>query len=150
MENLTTYSVKLVYNDDMLAESHGIRKAVFIDEQGVPEALELDDHDADSMAVVVYNSDNMPVATARVRPTREGNKLERFAVLKAYRQLGIGKFMMQSILQLLTLGDKPFYLHAQIQVKSYYKALGFEAKSSQTFTEAGIEHVKMYYIKPLV
>ena len=69
--------------------------------------------------------------------------LERFAVLKSYRNLGIGKELVVYILNLLQ-NEEYIYLHAQDYVIDFYSKLGFKRIGSQFF-EAEILHQKMIY-----
>ena len=68
-----------------------------------------------------------------------GIKLERFAVLKAHRGEGIGKYLVEQVIEEVQKHAKPIYLHAQIQVVDFYQKLGFE-KEGALFEEAGIQH----------
>ena len=117
----------------------GIRRAVFIEEQRIPESDEWDDEDATSVHVLVrLNRD--PVGTGRMNPA---GKIGRIAVIAGMRGRGIG---MRILLQLLDearrLGIREPYLHAQVQAMSFYEKFGFE-KKGEVFDEAGIPHVRM-------
>src|SRR3954471_7016276 len=77
-----------------------IRHAVFVDEQKVPETLEIDGMDNAARHFAVRANDKI-VATCRVRLVGSAAKIERVAVLKDYRRMGIGLTLMKYILQLL-------------------------------------------------
>jgi len=72
-----------------------IRSMVFIEEQNISEADEWDEQDAISLHFVVYAQDQA-IATARLL---ENNSIGRVAVLQQYRGEGIGKLLMQHIIQ---------------------------------------------------
>ena len=65
-------------------QAFAIRRAVFVQEQGVAEALEFDEHDAQARHLLALR-DGEPVGTLRVRwPDRARTaKIERVAVLPA-------------------------------------------------------------------
>lgn len=119
-----------------------IRRDVFVKEQNISEKIEFDDENFDATYFIAqYN--NIFVGTARYRFTDLGIKLERFAVLKSYRNLGIGKELVLYILN--SIKDKKLiYLHAQESVTDFYSRLGFKRIGSQFF-EAEIPHQKMIY-----
>ena len=119
-----------------------IRRDVFVKEQSISKKIEFDDENFDATYFIAqYN--NIFVGTARYRFTDLGIKLERFAVLKTYRNLGIGKELVLYILN--SIKDKKLiYLHAQESVTDFYSRLGFKRIGSQFF-EAEIPHQKMIY-----
>jgi len=119
-----------------------IRRDVFVKEQNISEKIEFDDENVDATYVIAQYK-NMFVGTARYRITGFGIKLERFAVLKSYRNLGIGKKLALYILNSFK-NDKLIYLHAQESVIDFYSKLGFKRIGSRFF-EAEIPHQKMIY-----
>ena len=119
-----------------------IRRDVFVKEQNISRKIEFDDENVDAKYFIAQYK-NIFVATARYRLTDFGIKLERFAVLKSYRNLGIGKELVLYILN--SIKDKKLiYLHAQESVIDFYSKLGFKRIGSQFF-EAEIPHQKMIY-----
>ncbi len=118
-----------------------IRRTVFIEEQNVPEDLEIENEDTSFHVLAMYR--NVPVGTGRWRKTTKGYKLERFAVLKKFRCKGIGRDIVKFVLNQIPSEDM-IYLHAQESVIKFYKDLGFTIIGS-TFIEADIVHAKMIY-----
>ena len=119
-----------------------IREKVFIMEQNVPVDVEIDEHE-DSSSHIIALLDDRFIGTARWRKTEDGIKLERFAVLKENRGLGIGKKLVKFILE--KIKNEPFvYLHAQDHVISFYKQFGFNPTGDH-FYEGGISHQKMIW-----
>ena len=118
-----------------------IRKKVFVEEQNVPFNIEIE-HEEDSKHVICF-SDQLAVGTGRWRKTKNGIKLERFAVLTDYRNKGIGKKIVNFILSEIS-SNNTIYLHAQEAVVNFYKKLGFKV-SGKKFYEADILHSKMIY-----
>lgn len=119
--------------------AYPIRLTVFVNEQQVPEELELDDDDPDAWHAVVLK-DEQAIATGRLL----GNgKIGRLAVLKNYRGLGMGTALIKSLMEFgQQQGIGQFYLHAQTTAIGFYEGLGFKA-NGPVFNEAGIEHIKM-------
>ena len=117
-----------------------IRNEVFVKEQGIPKKLEFDDDKVKALNLYALIK-HTHVGTARTRRTKNGIKLERFAVLKNYRGRGVGKALVNFILDNTSETDR-IYLHAQEPVIGFYLSLGF-SKLGAKFMEAGIPHWKM-------
>lgn len=117
-----------------------IRKKVFVDGQGVPANEEYDEFDDTANHFLVL-FDAEPIGTARWRKTKDGVKLERFAVLDNYRNKGVGIMLISSVLEDV---PKPsyVYLHAQLPAKNVYERAGFKVVGEK-FMECNIEHYKM-------
>lgn len=118
-----------------------IRKAVFVEEQGVDETLEWDGRDNEATHYLLFE-ENKAIGTARHRTTPEGVKLERFAVLHAYRNKGTGSILLAAVMNELPKEGVTIYLHAQEKAVSYYLRAGFKVHG-EAFYEAGIRHFKM-------
>lgn len=120
-----------------------IRRKVFVIEQNVEENDEFDEFEEESNHYLLYLNENA-VACARWREVNGKIKLERFAVLKEYRKLGLGGLILERILQdVLSLG-KPIYMHAQLHAIPFYEKFNFY-KQGKMFLECGIEHYTMFY-----
>ncbi|VAW51973.1 GNAT family acetyltransferase YjcF [hydrothermal vent metagenome] len=113
-----------------------IRSDVFIDEQNVPEKLEWDEFDNTSLHFLVTKN-NKTIACARLK---SDGQIGRMAVLKKYRNQGIGKKLLQFVLQKADSKKlKNIYLHAQISAIPFYENQGFTT-SDDIFFEADIPH----------
>ena len=120
-----------------------IRTRVFVDEQNVDPFIEQDAHEEDALHYIAY-LDELPVGAARWRETDRGIKLERFAVLKEYRNRDIGSRILKQVMEdVLPLG-KEIYLHAQIRAIRFYEKYHFEI-SGEPFEEAEIIHYTMVF-----
>lgn len=128
---------------DAAAAITDIRHAVFQVEQGVDPSLDFDGLDGECKHVLAWVGDR-PVGTARMRYLSDRVvKIERLAVLAEFRGLGIGRQMMEFILEFLHQTPiQTVQLHAQLQVKGLYDKLGF-TPIGEIFVEAGIAHIKM-------
>lgn len=123
-----------------------IRRAVFIDEQGISPELELDGTDADKMHYVGYVAGN-PVTTARI-DMLAGNrlKIQRVATVQAARHHGYAGELIQQIIRDATTSEiKRIELDAQITALAFYRGLGFQT-IGEPFEEAGIQHQTMQYM----
>jgi predicted GNAT family N-acyltransferase len=130
-----------------LAECFAVRRRVFVEEQSVPEALDLDGLDA-SCAHFVARADGRVVGTARLRPLAPGlAKVERVAVLRSERGKGIGAALMEQVeSRARSQGLASLVLSAQESALVFYTRLGYRAEGERSF-EAGIPHRTMR--KPL-
>jgi predicted GNAT family N-acyltransferase len=116
-----------------------IRRRVFVDEQGIPEATELDAHDSSAQHYVAI-VDNKPVATAR---RLSDGRVGRMAVLSAYRNAGVGSALLHYITEdAKKTGLPSLYLHAQEAAIAFYSRHGFEPFGDR-FEEAGMSHQAM-------
>jgi predicted GNAT family N-acyltransferase len=119
--------------------AYPIRLTVFVNEQQVPEELELDADDAMAWHAVVLDH-GKAIATGRL--LRNG-KIGRLAVLKEYRGLGLGSELLKTLVSYGRQEEiKQFFLHAQTTAIGFYERHGFNA-IGLPFEEAGIDHVKM-------
>ena len=117
-----------------------IRNKVFIEEQNINKKLEYDDKKVNAIYIVA-KINLITIGTARYRSTQFGMKLERFAVLKEYRGLGVGKSLVSFLIKTLK-SEKNLYLNSQKKVAGFYKKLGFKIRGD-VFYEAKIPHYKM-------
>lgn len=132
--------INKISDQETLEQVFAIRREVFVDEQNCPPELEWEYEDESTHFLATV--DEEPAGAARWRKTANGYKLERFAVLKKFRGLGVGQALVKAVLADLPEGAKPVYLHAQIQAVTLYEKFLFE-KMGEEFEEAGIRHYKM-------
>ncbi|MBI3433176.1 MAG: GNAT family N-acetyltransferase [Hydrogenophilales bacterium] len=117
-----------------------VRRAVFIDEQGVPEAMEWDEHDAVSVHFLAVANDGSPIGCARLLP--DGH-VGRMAVLPAWRGHGIGRGLLAAVLRTAQArGLRTLRLSAQTHAAGFYARAGFVPLGPE-YEEAGIPHVAM-------
>jgi len=117
-----------------------VRRAVFIEEQGVPEALEWDEHDAMALHFLALTLDGAPVGCARL--LTDGH-MGRMAVMPAWQGYGIGNALLAAVRHAAKVrGHAVLRLSAQTHAAGFYTAAGFEAVGA-VYEEAGIPHVAM-------
>jgi len=134
--------IKFSFSDsDLFEKALYIRQTVFCEEQKVSTEEEFDNLD-DICEQYLLKYDDKYVVTARKREVDGKIKLERFAVLKEYRKLGLASKILAFILDEIKDTDKTVYLNAQIDAMPLYSKFGFE-KVGEQFIEADILHYKM-------
>ena len=87
-------SVEISVTDD-LATCRALRRAVFIEEQGVSEADEIDDLDGEAIHLIALQ-DGAAVGTARLLRRGDKGKIGRVCVLAQARGAGIGAGLIRS------------------------------------------------------
>ncbi|WP_410768124.1 GNAT family N-acetyltransferase [Fontibacillus sp. BL9] len=140
-----------VKTEQQLEQCLDIRKEVFVEEQKVPLELEIDEFDRISPEVhhVLVEVDGAFAATGRLTYYKDNAaKMQRIAVRKNFRSLGMGKILLIALEELgRELGLTQSVLDAQCQAEGFYRKLGYETISTEPFDDAGIPHVRM--VKPL-
>lgn len=133
-------TVSIVEWSDKQAEIASVRRAVFIEEQNVPESLELDGKDPDCRHVLACDKSGTPVGTARID---KSGRIGRMAVLREYRNLGIGREILRVIMDYgRSNGITDFHVSSQVSAVGFYEKMGF-ISFGEEFEEAGIMHIKM-------
>jgi predicted GNAT family N-acyltransferase len=118
-----------------------IRFAVFVDEQGVPPDIEMDERDACCVHLLAF-LDGEPVATARIDLEQAG-KIGRLAVRAHCRRQGIGRALMARCHEIARAnGLDSVWCNAQVAAVAFYESLGYRGAGA-LFDEAGIEHRRM-------
>ena len=126
------------YTEDICA----IRYEVFVDEQKVPEELEIDGLDHEAKHVLAF-VDGVPLGTGRI--LSDGH-IGRVAVLKDYRGLGIGKLIMKELIKCAQdMSLEKVWLSSQWHAHSFYLDFGFVCVD-EIYKEAGIDHIKMFKV----
>lgn len=130
--------------NDEHALAFEIRKTVFIEEQNVPEEEEYDGLDETSTLILGWVR-GQAVATGRLRFLPELAKIERVAVLKEYRGLGLGAALTRYMMHLAQKkGVTTIKLNSQCEAIGFYEKLGFTARG-EVFLDAGIPHREMVF-----
>jgi predicted GNAT family N-acyltransferase len=132
--------VNKVTDPELLEKVFAIRREVFVGEQNCPPELEWEFEDESNHFLATV--DGEPAGASRWRKTDKGYKLERFAVLKKFRGVGVGQELVKAVLNDLPKGAAYIYMHAQLPAISLYEKFNFE-KIGDEFEEAGIRHYKM-------
>lgn len=130
-------------NNEAFEKSLQIRRKVFIDEQEISTELEYDDDSVNAKYLLILST-GIPMATCRWRLTKKGIKMERFAVIKAARNIGLGSILVKEVLKSILPCSQEIYIHSQEGAVGFYEKNDF-VKTGPGFYEAGILHYFMKY-----
>lgn len=127
------------------AEHHRIRRAVFVEEQGIFAGTDVDEHDADERTHrVLGRVDDAPAGTVRLYPldpeaaTWQGDRL---AVLPGFRAHGLGAPLVRyAVATAAALGGRVMLAHTQVANVRFFEYLGWRADGD----------IELYYGHPHV
>jgi predicted GNAT family N-acyltransferase len=120
-------------------EARRVRFTVFVEEQGVPAEIEIDDRDAACIHALA-RLDGRVVGTGRLLPDAH---VGRMAVLKEARGQGVGGLLLEHLVaRARERGDPEVVLSAQVHAIPFYARHGFAA-FGPVYEEAGIPHQDM-------
>lgn len=132
-------SIKLMSWKEAREHASPIRFEVFVEEQGVPRDVELDEHDGNSLHAVAFEG-GAAVATGRL--LADGH-IGRMAVLGAWRGRGLGSLILLQLVDAArSRGDAQVVLSAQAQAVPFYRKHGF-IEEGEEYLDAGILHRAM-------
>lgn len=140
--------IDLMSWDKARTQAASVRHKVFVEEQGVPREIELDDMDEPSLHALAYDGSGNVVGTGRLLPgQREGDHfvahVGRMAVLREWRGRGVGGAILRALIEAArTRGDMQVVLSAQTHALGFYLAHGFRVEG-EPYLEAGISHQAM-------
>ena len=129
---------------ELADKAHPLRRAVFVEEQGIAPEIEADTRDAEALHAVATNRFGMPVGTGRaVLDGQGGARIGRMAVLASVRGAGVGAAVLAALVEgCQRRGAGDILLHAQSDAVRFYSQHGFMCRG-ESFEEAGIEHQEM-------
>ncbi len=123
-------------------EAHAIRRRVFIDEQHVPEDIEMDEDDARAFHALATQG-GKAVGCGRFVAHGDHVKIGRMAVLPEFRNHGIGQRILEFLMRAAReRGYRRAVLHAQLSAEGFYLKGGY-TPVGEVFEEAGIAHRRM-------
>lgn len=128
---------------DIYKDALAIRMEVFVNEQQVPESLEIEGEE-DAIHFVLYDDNSVPLGTVRlVSKDKDTMKIQRMAILKSARAKGAGKKLMNYAEYIAkSKGATTLVLGGQLHALPFYESLGYSI-SSDLYLDAGIEHKDM-------
>ena len=142
------FRVAVVQTAAELRQALSVRRAVFIEEQGIAEHEEIDRYDRDPATVgdavhVLGRLDGRPAATARLlldQPAGEHPHIGRVAVLAELRGRYLGVAVMEALHEEASRrGHRGVTLASQEYATGFYARLGYVARG-EIFLDAGVEH----------
>jgi len=125
--------MRFQFYNSLPQEAKIIREKVFIEEQGFQN--EFDDIDSSCIHLVIFNEDK-PVGCARMFDENGKMILGRIAVLKEYRHLHLGSYILQCLEdKARELKYTEVILSAQIRATDFYRKNGYIAYGEQYLDE---------------
>jgi predicted GNAT family N-acyltransferase len=126
-----------------MEQAWAIRRLVFIEEQHVPEEIEMDADDAHAFHALALDA-SMPVGCGRMVAHDSYVKIGRMAVLRERRGEGIGRDILGFLMaHAKRQGFSRAILHAQLTAEGFYLKNGY-IPDGEVFEEAGIAHRRMF------
>lgn len=140
---MSAFECEPIADAAVMEAARSVRRRVFIEEQGVPEAEEWDAADATAVHFALREAGTV-AGTARLIDEGGGWwRVGRVAVLPAARGRGGGRRLMETAVAFARAqGSRGMVLDAQVPVIGFYERLGFAAEG-EMFMEAGIPHRRM-------
>lgn len=134
------FTVSLVCWHDGEPLLKAIRHAVFIEEQGVPEELEWDEHDAVCRHALALSHQGDAIGCGRMLAN---GHIGRIAVLPAWRKQQVGTAIVEALLDYAVVHD-----YAQVDVDAQTHAVPFYhrfdfVEHGAVFMDAGLPHIHM-------
>ena len=130
------------FDSQLMRDALDLRRAVFVEEQGVPPEMEVDDEDKDAVHLVATIGERV-VATLRITPMGNADRIGRVAVRREFRRKRIASRLVERAAQLIAeKGGREIVLHAQLQTVDFYRRLGY-CEEGEVETDAGIPHIWM-------
>ncbi len=133
--------MKVVTSEEEMNDAYSVRRKVFIEEQQVPEEIEIDEREKEATHFIVYDN-HTPVGAGRLRYDGDYAKVERVCVIKSLRKKGVGEQLMAKMESTAKEHVSQIKLNAQTHAEPFYLKLGYETVSD-VFYDAGIAHVTM-------
>ncbi len=149
MDALSPLRIRLLQGSDPdLALALALRRRVFIEEQAVPEAEEVDGRDPQCSHILVEQGPEggrEVIGCARLRDLDGASaKAERVAVRAGLRGAGVGRRLMRALEgEARRWGKAQVELGAQLEALPFYGRLGYVA-DGPVFMDAGIPHRHMH------
>lgn len=126
------------------AAARPLRRQVFVDEQGLPAAMEANDADDAALHAVATNRLGRPLATGRLVAEGDGvATIGRMAVRANARNSGLGRRVLDALVAAARArGAREVALNAEAAAERFYARAGFE-RLGDAFEVDGIAHVAM-------
>ena len=129
--------------DELPKEAMFIRETVFIKEQGFND--EFDENDKNSVHILMFEND-IAIGTARIIYSNEHRcyMIGRFAILKEYRNRGLGRKLMQFTEQEIVkrFSHILIVVSSQEQASKFYEKVGFSF-TNERYLDQHCPHVFM-------
>jgi predicted GNAT family N-acyltransferase len=140
MNSYFAVKVRRVIWSECCDKLSAVRVTVFVEEQHVPEALEIDGLDDKCLHVLAESATGEAVGTGRLSPN---GHIGRMAVLEKWRRRGVGEMLLRELIAAAVERNHPeIELSAQTHAIGFYQRFGFDVVSEE-YLDAGITHRTM-------
>jgi predicted GNAT family N-acyltransferase len=134
--------IEVGHDRSRMEQAWALRRRVFIEEQHVPEEIELDADDARAVHALAFEGEQ-PVGCGRMLAQGDYVKIGRMAVLAERRGTGVGRRVLEFLIEHgRRRGFRRAVLDAQVHAEGFYLKQGF-TPVGEVFEEAGITHRRM-------
>lgn len=117
-----------------------LRRAVFVEELGLPAACETDALDAGALQLIARDDADRAIGVARLTAD---HRISRVAVLPGARGQGVGTALVRQLVdRARSFGWPEVQLDAQVDAVAFYTREGF-ASEGELFEQAGLLHQTM-------
>src|ERR1700740_464270 len=143
--------IEVGHDRSRMEQAWALRRRVFIEEQHVPEEIELDADDARAVHALALEDaspaspahSERPVGCGRMLEHGDYVKIGRMAVLAERRGTGVGRRVLEFLIEhARQRGFRRAVLDAQMHAEGFYLKQGF-TPIGEVFEEAGIIHRRM-------
>lgn len=131
-------------SDSKFDDAKNIRRAVFCEEQHIPDVLDSDGKDENAFHLIIY-IDNKPVGVGRLLVEGTLGILSRIAVIKDFRKKGLASIIIKRLEQKgIEEGTNRFELYPHAYLESFYRSLGFILDPNYSEEVAGFKLIRMH------
>jgi predicted GNAT family N-acyltransferase len=136
--------VRLADSPEQIELCLRLRWTVFVQEQGVPPSLEVDEHDRSDAVHALVLAEGVPCGAGRFIFEQPGvAKIQRMAIIDDVRGRGAGRALLAFLEEeARRRGARAFSLWAQVRARPFYERAGYVATGA-VFDDAGIPHIRM-------
>lgn len=109
-----------------------MRQEIFVKEQGIPQELDKDGLDPQSIHILASDEHGQPVASGRLTVQDKNGILSRIAVVKDFRGLKLGKPIVKKLEETAKEKKlKQLRLSPHAYLEKFYADLGYTTKPRQ-------------------
>mmetsp|Transcript_49964 Transcript_49964/g.150258 ORF Transcript_49964/g.150258 Transcript_49964/m.150258 type:complete len:198 (-) Transcript_49964:2054-2647(-) len=129
----------LTADEPDVASCFSIRRTVFIEEQRVPEDIEMDGRDSSATHILAVRG-GVPCGAARLLISEDGTgKIGRVCVLPSQRRKGVGRSIVLAAVEELRRSPRCHQakLGAQVHALTFYESMGFQLIPGEEYMDAG-------------
>ncbi|WP_258171281.1 MSMEG_0567/Sll0786 family nitrogen starvation N-acetyltransferase [Paenibacillus sp. R14(2021)] len=118
-----------------LNAAHALRNQVFVEEQGLFDVTDEDEHDPEAIHLNAWRGATILMGTVRCYPDKHEKGTwwgGRLAVMEAYRLRGIGVYLIEAAVEAMeNRGVERFLAQVQEQNTELFKKLGWRSLGEQ-------------------